>query len=59
MTPKFDISKIADSKWIGFVFAAGAAVAAFVGSLQEREQARQIEEYGERISKLEELLKDK
>lgn len=53
MKPKFDVKKLGGMKWVGFAVAGVAAVVAFVGSLQDQQQEKTIQELGERVSKLE------
>jgi hypothetical protein len=53
MKPKFDISNLANMKWVGFAAAGVAAVVAFIGSLQDQQQEKTIQELGERVAKLE------
>lgn len=53
MKPKFDIKNVANMKWVGFAAAGVAAVVAFIGSLQDQQQEKTIQELGERVAKLE------
>ena len=50
---KLNIAKIADAKWIGFVAAGIAAIAAFSSSMQEQQTEKTIKELNDRVSKLE------
>lgn len=50
---KFDIKKLTDAKWLGYVAAGFAAVAAFVGSMQDQKREKTIEELGKRLTELE------
>lgn len=54
---KFDVSKLSKLNWTAILLAVAAGATSFVGSLKETQRDQQIEDYEERISKLEEKLK--
>lgn len=50
---KFDISKLAGAKWIGYAAAGVAAIVAFAGSIQDQQKEKTIKDLAERVSQLE------
>lgn len=53
MAKKFDISKLADAKWIGYAVAAVAAISAFASSVQDQKKEKLIKDLADRVTKLE------
>ena len=49
----FDITKLTGAKWIGYVAAGIAAIAAFSSSMQDQKREKTIEELGKRLTELE------
>lgn len=50
---KFDITKLAEAKWIMYAGAAFAAIGAFATSIQDQKKEKVIKELVERVSNLE------
>ena len=50
---KFDITKLASAKWIGYAVAGFAAIGAFASSMQDQQKEKTIKDLAERVSKLE------
>ena len=54
MKPKFEkIAKVFDAKWVGYVAAGVAAIAAFGSSMQEQQKEKAFKELSDRVSQLE------
>lgn len=50
---KFDLSKLADAKWIGVAMAGFAAIGAFMSSMQDQQKDKMLKDLAERVAKLE------
>ncbi len=53
MMSKFNLTKLADVKWIGYIAAGVAAVVAFSTEMQNQQKEKDFKDLSDRVSKLE------